>query len=123
MKTQISVSVDLVSTLLDDAFIGLEANKINVRAKSSLCYGNTPKHLLTVEYYKDFIRKYSKKRRFAFSWLNDLSHNYVNFLELGDKDFKEFLMWKKHRPEVSIPNRLSSMLARMVSNNDLLVVS
>lgn len=85
--------VDLVSTLLDDAFIGLEANKINVRAKSSLCYGNTPKHLLTVEYYKDFIRKYSKKRRFAFSWLNDLSHNYVNFLELGDKDFKEFLMW------------------------------
>lgn len=84
---------DLVSTLLDDAFIGLEANKINVRKKSSLCYGNTPKHMLTVQFHKDFIQKYNKKRRFSLSWLNSLSHNYVNFLELGDNDFKDFMKW------------------------------
>lgn len=83
----------LISTLLDDALIGFEANKINIRKKSSLCYGNTPKHLLAVNYFKDFIRKYTKKRRFGLSWLTDLSHQYVNFLGLGDNDFRDFISW------------------------------
>ena len=87
---------DLADVLLDSVLMGFENKKLKLRKKSSLCYGNKPKHVLMIDYFKQFIRRYAGKRRFAFSWLNEISHNYVNFLELADMDILHMLKWLKN---------------------------
>ena len=66
---------------------------INFQKSSPLCYGNRPNHMLVIDYYKQFLTAYKDKNKFAFTWLNELGHEFVNFFELGDDDFKEFIQW------------------------------
>lgn len=84
---------DLLGTIINSALMGFEDQKLNLKKTSTLCYGNTPKHVLSLNHNKEFIRRYSQKLRFSFTWLNEISHDYVNFLELGDDDFKNFFHW------------------------------
>ncbi|XP_060084604.1 uncharacterized protein LOC132563864 [Ylistrum balloti] len=85
--------VDLLGTLINSALIGFEDKKLGLKKTSTLCYGNTPKHVLSLNHTREFIRRYNHKLRFSFTWLNEISHDYVNFLELGDDDFKDFFRW------------------------------
>ena len=66
---------------------------INFKKTSPLCYGNRPNHMLVVDYYKQFLTSYKGKKKFSFTWLNELGHDFVNFFELGDNDFMEFIQW------------------------------
>ncbi|OWF41052.1 uncharacterized protein LOC110463003 [Mizuhopecten yessoensis] len=85
--------IDLLGTLINSALMGFEDQKMGLKKTSTLCYGNTPKHVLSLNHAKEFIKRYSHKLRFSFTWLNEISHDYVNFLELGDDDFKTFFQW------------------------------
>ncbi|OWF39263.1 uncharacterized protein LOC110465241 [Mizuhopecten yessoensis] len=78
---------------IDQVFMFLESKAMKLRKSSALCYGNRPNHMLIVDYFKQFVHAYKGKRKFAFTWLNELAHNYVNFLEYGDNDFMEFIKW------------------------------
>ncbi|XP_069104217.1 uncharacterized protein [Argopecten irradians] len=78
---------------IDQVFMFLESKAMKLRKSSSLCYGNRPNHMLIVDHFKQFVQAYKGKRKFAFSWLNELAHNYVNFLEYGDNDFMELVKW------------------------------
>ncbi|XP_060063839.1 uncharacterized protein LOC132544282 [Ylistrum balloti] len=78
---------------IDQVFMFLESKAMKLRKSSSLCYGNRPNHMLIVDHFKQFVHTYKGKRKFAFTWLNELAHNYVNFLEYGDNDFMEFVKW------------------------------
>ncbi|XP_069104200.1 uncharacterized protein [Argopecten irradians] len=78
---------------IDQVFMYLESKAMKMKTSSGMCYGNRPNHMLIVDYFKKFIHAYKGKRRFAFAWLNELAHNYINFLEYGDDDFLELLRW------------------------------
>lgn len=85
--------IDLLGTLLNTALMGFEDKKLGLKKASTLCYGNTPKHVQSLNYNREFIKRYQNKLRFSFAWLNEISHDYVNFLELGDDDFRSFFQW------------------------------
>ena len=57
------------------------------------CYGKMPYLDLQFDLLKSFLRRYSGKRKFAFMFNNDLSHDSFNTLHLGDKPLTRFLTW------------------------------
>jgi hypothetical protein len=57
---------------------------------SPLCYKDKPKHVRHINHYKKFITTYKKYRKFAFSWLTEISHEFMNFLEHVDEDTMQF---------------------------------
>ena len=79
----------------NDVQLFLENQKIKVNKGSTFCYGNKPLFQIQTEYLKQFIHHYSKKRKFAFSFLNEISHEYPNFLEYGDETVLDLLKWMK----------------------------
>ncbi|XP_060579441.1 uncharacterized protein LOC132736346 [Ruditapes philippinarum] len=88
-------NIGFASEVLKSVLLPLEYKNMNVGKSSSLCYGNKPifKHL--INYYKRFIRQYKTKLKFSFSWLVQICHEFINYLELGDNDFFEFLKFLK----------------------------
>nr|XP_022339282.1 uncharacterized protein LOC111134497 isoform X3 [Crassostrea virginica]XP_022339283.1 uncharacterized protein LOC111134497 isoform X3 [Crassostrea virginica]XP_022339284.1 uncharacterized protein LOC111134497 isoform X3 [Crassostrea virginica] len=77
------------------AFLALENNNINLGRYSALCVKNTPKHHFYMNYYKQFIEFYGNKRKFALGWLNELTHEYDNLVQLADRDYMLFFKWLK----------------------------
>ncbi|KFM73443.1 hypothetical protein X975_11082, partial [Stegodyphus mimosarum] len=63
------------------------------RISSSFCFGNIPKHLLQLRYTQDFVKKYSSIKRpfFAFSFLVELSHDYISHVSSADADLEAWL--------------------------------
>ncbi|GIY85954.1 uncharacterized protein CDAR_559921 [Caerostris darwini] len=63
------------------------------RLSSNLCFGNIPKHLLQLQYTKDFIVKYSNAKRpfFSFTFFVELSHDYVSQVASADDDLESWL--------------------------------
>lgn len=80
---------------LNPVFLYLEHKNLNLQKDSSLCYKGKPKHVIQIDYLKQFMAAYKEKRKFAFSFLVELSHEYPNFLSYGDEDFLNFLKWLK----------------------------
>ncbi|XP_063432689.1 uncharacterized protein LOC134714916 isoform X1 [Mytilus trossulus] len=76
-------------------FMTLENNDINLGGTSALCYGASPRHVIQIDYFKRFLKKYKNNRKFAMSWLNEIGHDFTNFLKLGDADFYNFLIFLK----------------------------
>lgn len=59
----------------------------NIRLTSStMCYGNKKKHIIQMEYLERFVKNYEGKRKFGFSFLCEVSHEYPRFLQLLDND-------------------------------------
>lgn len=86
-------NVNPVQYVLDPFIMQFEDKKMGIQKTSSMCYGNTPKHMLQIQYFKQFIQAYREHSRFAFSWLVELCHTYQNFCANGDKDFAQFFKW------------------------------
>lgn len=68
----------------------LENKNIRLGKYSPLCYKDKPKHVRHINHYKKFITTYKKYRKFAFSWLTEISHEFMNFLEHVDDDTMQF---------------------------------
>ena len=87
--------IGFASDVLKSVLLPFEYNNINIKGTSSLCYGNKPifKHL--INYYKRFATMYKSKLRFSVSWLVQICHEFINYLELGDNDFYEFFKFLK----------------------------
>lgn len=68
----------------------LENKNIKLGKYSPLCYKDRPKHVLHIDHYKKFIFTYNKYLKFAFSWLTEISHDFMNFVELVDDDTFQF---------------------------------
>jgi len=62
---------------------------------STLCYKDRPKHAVMIDYLKQFLTAYKNKRKFFFSFVAELCHEYPNFLSYGDEDILEFFKWLK----------------------------
>lgn len=73
----------------------LEHHNFRLKDVSYLCFGNTPKHKLVIEYFKNFIHSYGNKKKFGVSYLNEIGHDFINFYEHADKDTMEFFKWMK----------------------------
>ncbi|XP_052099506.1 uncharacterized protein LOC127734002 [Mytilus californianus] len=80
---------------INDVLLFLEDKDITLGSTSTLCYGDRPKHVIQIDYFKRFLNKYKNSRKFAMSWLNEIGHEYVNFIKLGDADFYNFLVFLK----------------------------
>ena len=88
--------VDPIQEFLGPSWLLMFENKgVQITKGSSLCYGNRFKHNIVISYLKRFIMSYKNKRRFAFSWVNELGHDYSNFLEVADEDIRDFFKWMK----------------------------
>ncbi|XP_045203694.2 uncharacterized protein LOC123556784 isoform X2 [Mercenaria mercenaria] len=87
--------LEKVKSKLSPVFLYLENKNLNVQKSSSLCYKDRAKHLVQIDYLKQFIAAYKGKRKFMFSFLAELSHEYPNLLANGDDDFLEFFKWLK----------------------------
>ncbi|XP_015906419.3 uncharacterized protein [Parasteatoda tepidariorum] len=63
------------------------------RLSSNLCFGDTPKHLLQLKYTKEFVTKYSNLQKpfFGFSFLVEISHDYISQVTSTDEDFLHWL--------------------------------
>lgn len=82
-----------VKEKLSPVLLFLENRSVKLQSSSALCYQETPKHKLHIEYLKQYLSAYRKERKFLFSFLAELAHEYPNFLTYGDDDFLEFLQW------------------------------
>uniref|UniRef100_A0A914VCR0 Uncharacterized protein n=1 Tax=Plectus sambesii TaxID=2011161 RepID=A0A914VCR0_9BILA len=60
------------------------------RRSSHLCYGNHPSHSLQLNYLKQFLTKYKGTPKFALHWLNELGHEWLNQVAVGDEDLAAF---------------------------------
>ena len=85
--------VSFYKNKLDQAHMYLADKGIRIKSHAGLCFGNTPKFKIIIDYYKQFIERYGDKLKFAFSWNNELCHDYLNNLELGDEDIYQFVRW------------------------------
>ncbi|CAC5392329.1 unnamed protein product [Mytilus coruscus] len=80
---------------INEALLFLENQNIKVGETSTLCYSDKPKHVLQLDYFKRFLKSYRNKLKFGLSWLNEISHDYVNFIKLADDDLLDFLVFLK----------------------------
>jgi len=80
---------------INEALLYLENKNIKIGKASTLCYGDHPKHVIQINYFKRFLKAYRDKLKFGMCWLNEISHDYVNFIKLGDLDFLDFLTFLK----------------------------
>lgn len=72
-------------SFLDPVRFFLEDKDIYLTS-SSMCYGNKKKHIIQMEYLERFVQNYKGKRKFGFSFLAEVSHEYPRFLQLLDND-------------------------------------
>lgn len=85
--------VSFYKNKLDQAHMFLADKGIRINSHGGLCFGNKPKFKIIIDYYKQFIERYGEKLKFALSWNNELCHDYLNNLELGDEDIYQFVRW------------------------------
>ncbi|XP_050032860.1 uncharacterized protein [Dermacentor andersoni] len=63
-----------------------------MRSSSNLCYGNVPKHKLQIDYVRRFIEANNGSQPyFAFSFLVEISHEYMQQVAAADEDIVQFL--------------------------------
>lgn len=65
-----------------------------MKSSSSLCFGNVQKHMLQMEYLHRFLdrsKKNGNRPYFAFSFLVEISHEYMHQVAAADDDFVNFL--------------------------------
>lgn len=80
---------------LDKSFQFLQSHNIPLRKVSALCFGNEKRYKILMNYYKKFIETYGNTRKFAFSWINELAHDFFNMVELADGDIRDLFKWLK----------------------------
>lgn len=69
-----------------------------MRSSSNLCYGNVPKHVLQIDYVRRFIEvNNGSQPYFAFSFLVEISHEYMQQVAAADEDIVQFLAELKDR--------------------------
>ncbi|XP_056008094.1 uncharacterized protein LOC125667497 isoform X2 [Ostrea edulis] len=98
----------------NQALLTLENNNIHLGQRSALCVGNTPKHKMMMNYYKQFIEMYGNKRKFALSWLNELTHQFDNLVQLADRDIMLFFKWLKES------GRLANSILILMSDHGIM---
>uniref|UniRef100_A0AC34QR95 Uncharacterized protein n=1 Tax=Panagrolaimus sp. JU765 TaxID=591449 RepID=A0AC34QR95_9BILA len=67
---------------------------LTFRRSTTGCYDRRPLHEIQFEYLSEFLKGYENKRKFAWWWTQDLSHDDLNKIGAIDLDFREFL--EKH---------------------------
>lgn len=67
-------------------------DSVLLRMSSHMCFGSTPKHLLQMDYVRRFLAKYHSLKfpYFGFSFLAELSHEYLSQVAAADQDFYQF---------------------------------
>ncbi|KHJ92944.1 hypothetical protein OESDEN_07150 [Oesophagostomum dentatum] len=64
------------------------------RRSKYLCYGNHAMHNLELNYLSQFLKKNKDPPKFALNWFTEISHDYLNTVNVADDDFADFL--KRH---------------------------
>ncbi|CAG2189727.1 CLK4-associating serine/arginine rich protein [Mytilus edulis] len=82
-----------VQSNLDQVFMFLEDKDIKMKKYSSLCYKSRPKHAIHIDHYKNFVSTYKGYRKFGLSWLTEIGHDYMNFLEHADDDIEQMIQY------------------------------
>ncbi|XP_063415274.1 uncharacterized protein LOC134697144 isoform X1 [Mytilus trossulus] len=82
-----------VQSNLDQVFMFLEDKDIKMKKYSSLCYKSRPKHAIHIDHYKNFVSTYKGNRKFGLSWLTEIGHDYMNFLEHADDDIEQMIQY------------------------------
>jgi hypothetical protein len=80
---------------IDKSFQFLQSRNIPLRKISALCFGNEKRYKILMNYFRRFIETYGNTRKFAFSWINELAHDFFNMVELADEDIRELFKWLK----------------------------
>ncbi|KAL4229747.1 hypothetical protein ACF0H5_010136 [Mactra antiquata] len=83
-----------VPSELGQVLLYLENKNLNMHT-STMCYKNTPRHKIHIDYLKQYMSAYAKQRKFMFSFMSELCHEYPNFLSYGDEDFLDLFTWLK----------------------------
>jgi hypothetical protein len=86
-------SVSFYKNKLDQAHMYLADKGIRLGSQGGLCFGNTPKFKIIIDYYRQFIERYGDNLKFGLSWNNELCHDYLNNLQYGDEDIFQFVRW------------------------------
>lgn len=80
---------------IDKSFQFLQSHNIPLRKVSALCFGNEKRYKILMNYYRRFAETYGNTRKFAFSWINELAHDFFNMVELADEDIRDLFKWLK----------------------------
>lgn len=71
-------------------WVALESSYVH-KMSSAMCFGAVPKHVLQLDYVRDFVVKYRHVPYFAFSMLTEVGHNSMSQVGAADADFVAFL--------------------------------
>ncbi|CAJ0588170.1 unnamed protein product, partial [Cylicocyclus nassatus] len=66
-------------------FLNVYGSYLQRRSKF-LCYGNQAIHNIEFNYLSQFLRKNKDSPKFALSWFNEIGHEYLNTVNVADKD-------------------------------------
>ncbi|KAK0407698.1 hypothetical protein QR680_003537 [Steinernema hermaphroditum] len=75
---------------------------LGFRRSSEHCYQSAPQHLIQMNYLQEFIDKYPGRRKFAYHWSQDMSHDYLNLIGVADDDIDDFFRRNKQKFNDSI---------------------
>lgn len=73
----------------------LQNHNVPISKVSAMCFGNIYRFKVLLKYYKRFIEAYDNRRKFGFSWTNEIAHDFFNMVDLADDDYFEFFKWMK----------------------------
>ncbi|KAG8221832.1 hypothetical protein J437_LFUL003466 [Ladona fulva] len=76
-------------------------NITHFKSSDNRCYGNIPRHTFLYNYTEEFVTKMSNYSYFAFSFLTQMSHDYLNLIKLLDHDIESMLKRFFNGPSLS----------------------
>ncbi|XP_062580483.1 uncharacterized protein LOC134242421 isoform X2 [Saccostrea cucullata] len=80
---------------LNNAYMFVQHRNFLQNSASPMCFGNQLKHKYVMDYTSRFIETYGSHLKFAWSWINEITHDFINIVELADKDVLEHFRWLK----------------------------
>lgn len=63
-----------------------------IKANSTdMCFADKPRHVLQIDWFIRFMKRFSKFPTFSLTWFNELSHEYLNDIQVMDDDVLKML--------------------------------
>ncbi|XP_048757347.2 uncharacterized protein LOC125667748 [Ostrea edulis] len=80
---------------LNNAYMFVQHRNFLQNNISPMCFGNQLKHKYVMDYTLRFVETYGSHLKFAFTWINEITHDFINIVELADEDVLEHFRWLK----------------------------
>lgn len=80
---------------LNNAYMFVQHRNFLQNNVSPMCFGNQLKHKYVMDYTRRFVETYGSHLKFSFTWINEITHDFINIVELADEEILDYFKWLK----------------------------